>query len=146
MGEILDALEEVNPAFVRRFTRSADPAWAVFHTCCQQGILPPKKRGREAPGKATAPLTPPTEEQGRALLEREGWTRLSEEERLAQLLDFWHKAYRVHVRRPIEPDERERLSRELRGRIVDGASQETLECWLLEQVLERRGASPGPPA
>lgn len=133
VAEVLDALDDVDPAFVARFTRSADALWAVFHTCCKQGILPPRRpRPREA---APPPRLAASHEESR-------WQSLSSDERVASLVELWRRTCHVYLGASQEPEEaRVRAALE---RLVGERAREALEQWVFEEVARLRGRPIGP--
>jgi hypothetical protein len=134
VGEVLSAFADVDPAFIRRFTRSADPNWAAFHTCCKQGMLPPTKR--RAPERA-----PPRE--ARAQGDEAGWGALCGEARRAALLALWEKTARLYAGPPGEAARAE-IAAELERGLARGDSREALERFVVEDVARRRGRAIGP--
>jgi hypothetical protein len=136
VGEVLAAFDDIDPAFIRRFTRSADPRWAAFHTCCKQGMLPPvKKRAERAPSSEER-----SHESGEAPA---GWGALAGEARIEALLTLWEKTARLYAGPPGE-EARAEMARQLALSLARGETREALERFVVEDVARRRGRSIGP--
>jgi hypothetical protein len=144
VAEVLAALADVDPAFLKRFTRSADPAWAAFHTCCQQGFLPPKKPVITEP---RAHSTPSTKGLERAR-EEDRWGRLSLAERETELIALWRKVYAMYrgglSDAAAEHGAEAEVSARLREKLAADIGHEALEQWVFADVARRRGRSIGP--
>jgi hypothetical protein len=145
VGEVLDALVTVDGAFLKRFTRSADPAWAAFHTCCQQGILPPSARSRPSARQAkgdnapNAPNTPNTEDQAEA-----HWQGLSTEAKEGELVDLWRKVYAMYQGSAPDETTSGEVAAAIAERVRAGQGRAALEHWAFADVARRRGRAIGP--
>jgi hypothetical protein len=127
VGEVLAAFARVDPEFLKRFTRTADPAWAAFYACCRQGILPPERpQPVERPPRREAPREPA------------GATSLE------ALLALWEKTARLYGGGAPEEAARAEIAEELARAIDEGEPREALERRVVEDVARRRGRSIGP--
>lgn len=133
VGEVLAALDELDPSFLRRFTRSAHPLWAVFHTCCMQGILPPRR-----PASPTVAAAEPRQSR-----EEARWDTLDPVQRREELLELYRKARALYTGGQPPAEELALLERSLGEQIAAGASREELDRWLFAEVARRRGRAIG---
>jgi hypothetical protein len=135
VDEVLQAIMEVNPSFLRRFTKSSDPRWAAFHTCCTQGILPPRFRAKPA-------QEPPSESPLRQ--EDDEWSRLEARERLERLVALWSQTWRVYVDTPPSEEARREIELSLSEQLAAECSRAEFEEWIFRDIARRRGRSIGP--
>lgn len=139
VGEVLDALDDVDAAFVKRFTRSADPLWAVFHTCCQQGILPPRRKPTR-PASRTEGCEAARSDADQA--EERRWQMLDADGKTAQLMRLWDQSCRLYLAELPDGDTRARITAALDLKLAEGATRADLEAWVLEDVRRRARSAP----
>jgi hypothetical protein len=136
VGELLGLLarDELDPAFVRRFTRSSDPKWAVFHTLCTTGQALPRRPQPPAVRPRAAPV------------ERDDWEGLDFAAKRARLLALWRQAAGWFLERPPEEAEELPIAEVLEAALRAGAPRAELEQIAFDDVNRRRGRPLGAPS
>lgn len=127
--------DAIDPAFLRRFTRSADPRWAAFHTLCTSGQPPPVR-----------PLPPePIERrlERRAEDPEADFAALSGGEKRDELIALYRQGARLYLDARAGEPEPALVSR-LEAAIAQGEAKERLERTVFEALGEARGRPIGP--
>ena len=131
VAELIALLEAdaIDPAFVRRFTRSADPKWAVFHTLCTTGQPVPKRPPPSAPPRLAA----------RAAAKEEDLAALPPAAQRERLSALWRQAVGLFLDAPPPEAEERALLDGLARALEEGQGSAEVERRLFDAIAARRG-------